>query len=110
MVDPTVIALVGTVCGGVGLKFVEHLLGRSRVRLDEASKIRDELRDQIDDMRTQVASLEAARDKWREDYYALRDKYIELQTQLTFAQEKIKELLERLGLAEEVDKKPPNPV
>lgn len=109
--DPTVIAVIGTVCGGVGLKFVEHVLGRSKVRMDEAAKIREELRDQIDDLKVKVNELEVARDKWREDYYALRDKYVELQTQLTIAQEKIKELLNRLGQAvEEVDKRPPNPV
>jgi chromosome segregation ATPase len=99
-----VIALVGTLCGGLGLKLVEHWLGRNKARLDEASKIREELRDQIDDMRIVVREVETARDKWREDYFALREKYVELQAQLAGALEQLRMLKEKL---EAIDKSGP---
>ena len=43
-VDAAWIALIGTLCGGIGLKIIEHWLGKSKVKMDEASKLRDELR------------------------------------------------------------------
>jgi len=75
-VDPAWIALIATVCGGVGLKVVENWLGRSKVKIDDAAQIRDELRLQIAALREENAACEADRDKWRKEYYDLRDKMI----------------------------------
>jgi hypothetical protein len=88
--DPTVIALVGTVFGGVGLKIVEYWLGKNRVRVDDATKIREELRADMAAQKAEIAQLEASLDKWKEQYYALFEKYIKLQTELTLALEGIK--------------------
>ena len=88
--DPTVIALVGTVFGGVGLKVAEYLLGKNRVRIDDATKIREELRADMAAQKAEIAQLEAALDRWKEQYYALWEKYINLQTELTLALEGIK--------------------
>lgn len=89
-IDPAWIALIGTVCGGVGLKVAEHWLGRSKVKVDDAARIRDELRLEITAQREEIKQLEADVTKWREEYYNLRDKYTSLQTELTLALEKIK--------------------
>ena len=88
--DPTVIALIGTIFGGVGLKAVEHWLGRSKIRTTDAVQIRDELRITITEQKAEIAALEKAVDKWREEYYDLRDKYVALQTDLTLALANIK--------------------
>jgi cell division protein FtsB len=88
--DPAVLALIGTLCGGVGLKVAEHYLGRSKVKMDDASRIRDELRLEIAAQREEIKALEAEVNKWREEYYNLRDKYIQLQTELRFAMEALK--------------------
>lgn len=93
-VDPAWIALIGTLCGGVGLKVTEHWLGRSKVKIDDASKIRDELRLEIASQRDEIKALEEDAAKWREEYYDLRDKYVEVQTQLTIALQKIKDAAE----------------
>jgi chromosome segregation ATPase len=85
------VALIGTVFGGAGLKFAEHWLSRGRVRIDDASKIRDELRGEIVANREEIKSIEAEVEKWRAEYYNMRDKYIQLQTELTIALEKIKD-------------------
>lgn len=77
------IALIGTVFGGVGLKIVDHYLSKNRVRIDDAARIRDELRIEITSLREEVGKLEAERDRWRADYYDLRDKIADLQAQVT---------------------------
>lgn len=88
--DPAWIALIGTVCGGVGLKMAEHWLGRSKVKVDDAARMRDELRLEITAQREEIKQLEKDVDKWRGEYYDLRDKYIQLQTDLTLALQNIK--------------------
>lgn len=87
--DPAWIALAGTICGGVGLKVAEHWLGRNRVRADDATQIRDELRTEITTQREEIKQLEKSVDDWKREYYDLRDKYIQLQTELTLALQKI---------------------
>lgn len=81
--DVAWIALIGTVFGGVGLKVVDHYLSKNKVKIDDAARIRDELRIEITSLRDEVNKLEAERDKWRADYYDLRDKIADLQAQVT---------------------------
>lgn len=89
--DPAWIALIGTLCGGIGLKVMEHWLGKSKVKVDEASKLRDELRIEINAQREEIRALETEVNKWRADYYDLRDKYSTLNTEYLIALEKIKQ-------------------
>lgn len=88
--DPAWIALIGTIFGGAGLKAAESWLGKNRVKVDDATRIRDELRLEITAQREEIKQLETDVDKWRDEYYNLRDKYVELQTELTLALEKIR--------------------
>lgn len=107
-IDPAWIALIGTLCGGVGLKVAEHWLGRNKIRIDDASRIRDELRLEITAQREEIKQLEADVDKWREEYYNLRDKYINLQTELTLALQKIREEANLATVkVDEVNQQPP---
>lgn len=85
MLDPAWIALIGTVCGGVGLKVAEHWLGRSKIKVDDAARIRDELRLEITAQREEIKQLESDVDRWRDEYYNLKEKYMTLQTELMFA-------------------------
>lgn len=89
-IDPAWIALIGTLCGGIGLKILEHWLGKSRIKIDEATKLRDELRIEIVAQRDEIRILESQVDKWRKEYYDLRDKYAELNSNYLIALEKIK--------------------
>ncbi len=89
--DPAWIALVATVCGGVGLKVVEHWLGRNKVKVDDAAQIRDELRLEIAAQREEIKKLELEAVKWREEYFTLRSKQAALETALTIALAKIKD-------------------
>lgn len=88
--DPAWIAAIATICGGLGVKLVEWILSRSRVKVDDATQIRGELRIEITALRDEIKELEDERDKWRAEYYDLRDKHIQMQLELTMALEKIK--------------------
>jgi predicted nucleic acid-binding Zn-ribbon protein len=107
-VDPTVVALVGTIFGGVGLKLAEHWLGRNKVKVDDASRLRDELRLEITAQREEIKALEAEVDKWRKEYYDLFLKYTALETDLKLALHNIKQEAERGTLnVDELSKEPP---
>lgn len=90
-IDPAWIALAGTVFGGVGLKTIEYWLGRNRYKISDAQQIRDELRIEINSQKEEIRQLEEDVNKWREEYYNLRDKYVALQTELSFALQRIKD-------------------
>lgn len=75
-IDPAWIALVGTICGGVGLKLAEHWLGRNKVKADDATQIRNELRLEITTQKEEIRQLELDGVKWRDEYYKLYEKYI----------------------------------
>lgn len=90
-VDPVWIALISTLGGGIGLKVTEHFLNKGQEKASEASKIRDELREQIDDQREEIKHLEEEVEKWRDKYYDLRDDYIKLQTEMMMSLQKLKE-------------------
>jgi chromosome segregation ATPase len=100
-IDATWIALVGTVCGGVGLKVAEHWLGRNKVKIDDAAQIRDELRLEINTNREEIRSLEEGLEEWRKKYYELFEAHIALQTELTIAK---REILEAWSKVEEISK------
>lgn len=72
------LALGGTLFGGVGLKTVEAILGRSKRRDDTATAIRTELRQELillrgemDKLKTEVTRLDGEIDKWRSRYFSL---------------------------------------
>lgn len=89
--DPGWIALLGTLGGGTGLKVVEHFLNKGQTKTNEASKIREELRTQIEDQRTEIRRLEEQVEDWRNKYYDLRDAHIKLQTETMLEIQKLKE-------------------
>lgn len=76
--DPAWIALLGAMFGGAGLKVTEAWLGRNRVKIDDASQIRDELRTEITGLREENAQLESSRNEWREKYYSTMEKLIKM--------------------------------
>lgn len=91
-IDPAWIALVGTIFGGAGLKAAESWLGKNRVRVDDATRIRDELRLEITAQRDEIKQLQADADKWQADYYNLRDSHVQLQTELTILKQKLEDI------------------
>jgi len=93
--DAAWIALIGTVFGGVGLKIIDHQLSKNKIRVDDAARIRDELRIEITSLRDEINKLEVERDKWRADYYDLRDKINSLTTELALLQNQLDALRQK---------------
>lgn len=89
-IDPAWIALIGTLCGGLGLKVLEHWLGKSKVKIDEATKLRDELRIEINAQRDEIKDLEQRLQAALRDYYDLRDKYAEINAKYVSALERLR--------------------
>jgi uncharacterized coiled-coil DUF342 family protein len=69
--NPTILALIGTVMGGSGLKIVESFLSKRKTQNDEATAIRGELRTEVDNLRKLIKDTEAEVDEWRNKYYTL---------------------------------------
>jgi peptidoglycan hydrolase CwlO-like protein len=70
-VNPTVLALIGTVMGGSGLKITESILSKRKTQADEATTIRTELRTEVENLRKLMKEAEGEVDEWRNKYYAL---------------------------------------
>lgn len=79
------LALLGALLGGSGLKVVEYLLNRSKVRDDAALQMRTELRDEIKGLREELRKVEDELDKWRGKYYELMDEFIRAKSDLATA-------------------------
>lgn len=83
--NPTILALIGTVMGGSGLKVVEYYLSKRKTKIDEASVIRTELRSEVDNLRKLMKETEAEVDEWRNKYYALVDEVATLKAEAAAA-------------------------
>jgi chromosome segregation ATPase len=100
------VALAGTIFGGAGLKLVESWLGRAKERANEAASIREELRKEIDNLRSQLEKadaeeqrLEGLIEEWRSKYYDLRDEKQQVVTELTILKERLLAYEKSIGLA-----------
>ena len=75
MVDPTILspeattAGVAAIVGGVVLKLIEKLW-LSKTVVDEHAVLRKELREELDAVKDEIASLREEVDEWREKYYS----------------------------------------
>jgi uncharacterized coiled-coil DUF342 family protein len=69
------LALIGALLGGSGLKFIEYYLNRPKVKDDAATTFRNELREEVKNLREELRKTEAELDNWRQKYYALLDEF-----------------------------------
>lgn len=77
MIEPA-LALVAAVFGGVGLKVIESVLNRSKVKNDLETQMRSELRGDVIILKEELDKIEAALDVWKKKYYALLVSFNEL--------------------------------
>jgi GrpB-like predicted nucleotidyltransferase (UPF0157 family) len=82
MIDTAIIALIGTVFGGAGLKTVETFLTRGQKKTDEAAILREELRKEATSLREELRAVEKELDSWKEKYFLLLQEYLELKGKL----------------------------
>lgn len=76
------IALIGTLFGGVVLKFMEKFLARSGEKQDYATKIRDEIRKDLTQSKEEARLLEKELDEWKMKYYLLLEENMKGNTEL----------------------------
>ena len=89
--EPTVIALIGSAFGAVALKLTDHFLSKEEKDSNEGTRIRDELRLQIADQRTDIERLEKEVDHWKEMYFDLRQTHLDVQSELLLNLKKLKD-------------------
>lgn len=82
LMDPAWIALISTFLGGIGLRIAERVLARGQVRQDAATALREELRRESSALKEEVRLVEKELDLWKEKYFTLLQKYLELKAQL----------------------------
>jgi septation ring formation regulator EzrA len=75
-ISPAVLALLGAILGGSGLKIVEHSLNRSKSRNESEASMRAELREEIKSLREELRKVQAELDSWRIKYYELQEEFI----------------------------------
>ena len=69
------LALIGTIIGTIGLKFLESLLSRGKTKSDTAAEIRKELREDVQALRDEIRKVETELDIWKAKYYDLLDQF-----------------------------------
>lgn len=102
LANPAILALIGTIFGGAGLKFIEHWLSRAKTRDDTATQIRNELRTELARIKEDLAearkgqdAAEDESDSWRGKYYERSDELIQVKEELASALNLIKQNAER---------------
>lgn len=75
-------SLVGAVFAGTGLKVIEHWLKKTKDKQDTATELRDELRKELTQLKTELAKAEMEIDTWRQRYYEVIEQYILVKMQL----------------------------
>lgn len=77
MIEP-IVALGAAIFGGVGLKVIESLLSRSKVKDDLQSQMRLELRTDVMTLKEELDRIEVSLDLWKKKYYKLLVAFNEL--------------------------------
>lgn len=85
-----ILVALGTIFGGVALRYVDHWLTKKKQGLDEGVAWRKELREEVNTQKGEIDQLEAALDHWKGLYYDLREQYALLKVQLEIALSKIR--------------------
>ena len=87
--NSAIIALIGTIFGGAGLKVIEALLNRSKNKMDErkseadiATGMREELRKEVASLKDELRRVEGELDTWRQKYYDLLEQFIQVKNSL----------------------------
>jgi malate synthase len=98
LTNPTVLALLGTIFGGVGLKVTEAFLGKKKVQSDEAASIRKELREDVNSLRQQIKEQKMETDKWRDEYYKSLEVISATKSEVINIKTKIGDLEDEVGV------------
>jgi dsDNA-specific endonuclease/ATPase MutS2 len=71
------VLLIGVLGGSFGVELIKSLFGLSKIKFDDATKIRAELHTEVTTLRQEIRSLQKDLDYWKGEYYTLLQKYNE---------------------------------
>lgn len=94
MSEQTIVALAAAIFGGGGLKLIEHLLSRSKTRVDLAAELRNELRTEVNNLKSEVKDVDQSLDMWRGRYYRLLRHYHDVRARCVAAGIEMPEFIE----------------
>jgi uncharacterized coiled-coil DUF342 family protein len=77
-----VIALIATLMGASGLKFIEWLLGRSQRKQELDLTLRNELRADVEALRSEILNLKKEIDDKQDDIDSWRERYFKIVQEL----------------------------
>lgn len=87
--DPTVVALIGTLMGGVGLKVVEHWLAKGKAKMQDMANLKADVRATVNDTEARMDramerldKVEAEVDDWRGKYYSAQEQILVLKAMM----------------------------
>lgn len=96
--NESIYALLGTILGGVGVKFLERWIARDAQKQDAETKLRDELWKEMANLRGELATVRTELDDWKERYFALYKEHSELMQRYILVTEERNLLKRRIGM------------
>ena len=98
------IVLLGTLFGGVGLKLVDHWIGKTQRQEQEAEDAKLELKKEIEALRDRLEKseveerrLESLVDDWKDKYWIVREEKSNILGDLNNTLDRLRHLEERLA-------------
>lgn len=98
--NEALVALMAAVFGGAGLKVIEHVLSRTKDKVDFAAQLRDELRTEVTSLRTELKGVDDSLDVWKQRYFALLAHYNDMRVKCSEAGLKIDPFVEHKSKGE----------
>lgn len=83
---------IGALLGILGLKLVERQFKWGAKRLDDATKMREELWSEVRSLREEMNRMDAELTEWKERYFNLQSEYTELKVRYEVVQEELNSL------------------
>lgn len=77
-----IIAAVSAAVAGFGVKVIDAILNRGSVRVDEATLIREELRNEAKLRADELREMREELDSWKERYYELLHQYEDVKLEM----------------------------
>lgn len=84
---------IGAAVGALGGKLIDRITKREKLKIDEATKIREELREHVDKLEARVNELYTAIDEWKNRYYMLVQENMDLRAECKSLRSEIEECL-----------------
>lgn len=92
---------VAALTGGALTKLIERVFMRSEQQMDEATAIRHELREEVQGLRGEMATISHELVQWRDKYYRVLGEYAELRSDYGTMESKYTLLFGRYEILEE---------